>query len=165
LYLKIEDIFDFIHKNKDGAEMKKIIERNRNYYNSFRNFKSENEIGAVFNNETSHIRKSSKEIVGLGCNNGIVTGTARVVENIEEMDKLQAGDILVTKFTDTGWTSKLAILKGIVTECGGVLCHASIISREYGIPCIVSCCDVTKKIKDGSRITLNGSTGEVIICE
>ena len=164
-YLKIEDIFDFIHKNKDGAEMKKIIERNRNYYNSFRNFKSENEIGAVFNNETSHIRKSSKEIVGLGCNNGIVTGTARVVENIEEMDKLQAGDILVTKFTDTGWTSKLAILKGIVTECGGVLCHASIISREYGIPCIVSCCDVTKKIKDGSRITLNGSTGEVIICE
>jgi len=164
-YLKINDIFEFIEKKKDEAEVKKIIERNRNYYNSFRNFKSENEIGAVYNNSSNELRKSSKEIVGLGCNNGIITGTARVVENIEEMEKLQPGDILVTKFTDTGWTSKLAILKGIVTECGGVLCHASIISREYGIPCIVSCSGVTKKIKDGSTITLNGSTGEVIICE
>jgi pyruvate,water dikinase len=164
-YLKITDLFEFIDKKKSANELKKIIERNRTYYNSFRSFKGENEIGSVFNNTNVQIRSSSKEIVGLGCNNGIVTGTARVVENIEGIDKLQVGDILVTKFTDTGWTSKLAILKGIVTECGGILCHASIISREYGIPCIVSCNNVTKKIKDGSKITLNGSTGEVIICE
>ena len=72
---------------------------------------------------------------------------------------------MVTKFTDTGWTSRFAILKGIVTEHGGVLCHASIISREYGIPCIVSCYDAAKKVKDGSKITINGATGEVLIHE
>ena len=162
-YLKIYDLFEFIENKKDVIELKKVIERNKKYYASFRNFKSENEIGEVFNKETVQIKTNTKEIVGIGCNNGVITGIARVVQNIEEIDKLQVGDILVTKFTDTGWTSKFAILKGIVTECGGILCHGAIVSREYGIPCIVSCYDVTKKIKDGSKITINGSTGEVFI--
>lgn len=164
-YLKIDDLFEFIENKKDTIELRKIIERNRNYYTSFRNFKSENEIGTVFNVEKVNIKNNTNEIVGIGCNKGIVTGTARVVENIEEIHKLQVGDILVTKFTDTGWTSKFAILKGIVTECGGVLCHGAIVAREYGIPCIVSCDDITKKIKDGSVITINGSTGEVHISD
>jgi pyruvate,water dikinase len=164
-YLKIEDIFEFIDNIKTADDLKKIIKRNRDYYNSFRNFISENEIGAVFDNASVKAEIGSSGIVGIGCNNGTVTGTARVIENIDEIDKLEIGDILITKFTDTGWTSKFAILKGIVTEYGGILCHAAIVSREYGIPCIVSCYDVTKKIKDGSRIKINGTTGEVIIVE
>jgi pyruvate,water dikinase len=164
-YLKIDDLFEFIENKKDEFKLREIIKRNKNYYTSFRNFKSENEIGAVFKKENVKIRSNMKEIVGVGCNNGIVTGIARVVENIEEIHKLQVGDILVTKFTDTGWTSKFAILKGIVTECGGIVCHGAIVAREYGIPCIVSCYDVTKKIKDGSKITINGATGEVFISD
>ena len=74
-------------------------------------------------------------------------------------DRLQEGDILVTRFTDTGWTPKFAILKGIVTEYGGVLCHAAIVSREYGIPAIVSATNIMKEIKDGETITINGTTG------
>ena len=162
-YLKINNIFDFIENKKDADELNKIIERNRKYYNSFRNFKNENEIGTAFSKSSIAIKNSENGIKGIGCNNGIVTGIARVIESTDEIDRIQVGDILITKFTDTGWTSRLAILKGIVTECGGVLCHASIISREYGIPCIVSCYDVTKNVKDGSKITINGATGEVII--
>lgn len=124
---------------------------------------SENEIGSAFSHPSSQEINGTNRIIGTGCSNGIVSGTARVIENIDEIDKLEIGDILITKFTDTGWTSKFAILKGIVTEYGGILCHAAIVSREYGIPCIVSCYDVTKKIKDGSSITINGTTGEVII--
>lgn len=164
-YLKINDIFDFIENRIDEFELNKIIERNRKYYNSFRNYKNENEIGAAFNNKSITVKNSEDGIMGIGSNNGIVTGTARVIESIEEIDRLQVGDILVTKFTDTGWTSRFAALKGIVTEHGGVLCHASIISREYGIPCIVSCYDATKKVKDGSKVTINGATGEVVIHE
>lgn len=164
-YLKINDIFDFIENRKNVHELNKIIERNRKYYNSFRNYKNENEVGAAFNNKIITAQNSENGIMGIGCNNLIATGTARVIEGIEEIDRLQVGDILVTKFTDTGWTSRFATLKGIVTEHGGVLCHASIISREYGIPCIVSCYDVTKKVKDGSKVTINGATGEVIIHE
>ena len=78
-----------------------------------------------------------------------------------EIDRLQEGDILVTKFTDTGWTPKFAILSGIVTEYGGVLCHAAIVSREYGIPAIVSATGIMSEIKDGEKITINGTTGEI----
>ena len=77
--------------------------------------------------------------------------------------KLQEGDILVTRFTDTGWTPKFAILSGIVTEYGGILCHAAIVSREYGIPAIVCCKDAMSKISDGQTITIDGSTGVVTI--
>ena len=80
-------------------------------------------------------------------------------------DRLQEGDILVTKFTDTGWTPKFAILSGIVTEYGGILCHAAIVSREYGIPAIVACKDAMSKIRDGQIVTIDGSTGTVTIKE
>ena len=112
----------------------------------------------------SHKRKTiSGGLKGIGCNKGTVTGTARVINSLAEIDRLQVGDILVTKFTDTGWTSKFAILKGIVTEYGGILCHAAIVSREYGIPCVVCTNDATRIIKDGSTITINGTTGEITV--
>ena len=164
-YLKIEDIFNFIDKNIDEEQMKNIIDKNKKYYNSFRNFTNENEIGVVFNNTINQnsTKKKPSEIIGIGSNNGIATGIARVINSLDEIDRLQKGDILITKFTDTGWTSKFAMLKGIVTEYGGILCHASIVSREYGIPCIVCVENVTKVIKDGQTITINGTTGEVIL--
>ena len=122
---------------------------------------SENEIG----NDIENINKkdSNNTIKGLGANNGKVTGTARVIEDFDEIGRLQKNDILITKFTDTGWTPKFSILSGIVTEYGGILCHAAIVSREYGIPAIVCCKDVLTKVKDGDTITIDGSTGEVII--
>lgn len=162
-FLKIADIYDFAENRKSAAELKNIIRRNRTYYNSFRNFTSENEIGAVFDREGTEKKAYTGNITGLGCNSGSVTGTARVIESLAETDRLQTNDILVTKFTDTGWTGKFAILKGIVTEYGGVLCHAAIVSREYGIPCVVCVPDAMKKIKDGSKIEINGETGEIRI--
>ena len=119
---------------------------------------SDNEIGRIFSGDT-HVKTSNMR--GLGANNGIVTGVARVISSFDEIDRLQEGDILVTKFTDTGWTPKFAILSGIVTEFGGVLCHAAIVSREYGIPAIVSCTGIMSEIKDGEIITINGTTGEI----
>ena len=120
---------------------------------------SENEIGSVFDSEEETISNNTNLIKGLGANNGTVIGTARVIESFSEIDRLQKNDILVTKFTDTGWTSKFAYLSGIVTEFGGILCHAAIVSREYGIPAIVSATNIMKEIKDGETITINGTTG------
>ena len=160
-YLKIEDIRRLINRDIDALRFKEIINKNKKYYRSFRNYVSENEIGSVFDREAVEVYENGLE--GVGCNNGVVTGTARVVNDFSEIDKIQTGDILVTKYTDTGWTSKFAVLKGIVTEYGGTLCHSAIVSREYGIPCIVSASDITKKIKDGSTITINGTTGAVKI--
>ena len=120
---------------------------------------SENEIGSDFSVVSDTL--SGDVIKGLGANNGTVTSTARVIKDFSEIDRLQEGDILVTKFTDTGWTPKFAILSGIVTEYGGILCHAAIVSREYGIPAIVCCKDAMSKITDGQTITIDGAAGIV----
>jgi pyruvate,water dikinase len=162
-FLKVGDLWDYIEGKKKAEDLKDIITRNRFYYNAYRNYMSENEIGTVFSNRPADSEEKRSQIKGLGANNGVVTGVARVIEDFTQIDRLEEGDILVTKFTDTGWTPKFAILSGIVTEYGGILCHAAIVSREYGIPAIVCCKDAMSKIKDGQIITIDGSTGNVTI--
>ena len=159
-FTKIEDVRSFLEGKTDTDELKRIIERNKVYYASFRHFKNENEIGSSFGAETE--KSTEKGLSGIGCSCFKATGIARVIHSLDETDRLREGDILITKFTDTGWTGKFAMLSGIVTEFGGILCHAAIVSREYGIPCVVCAENATKLIKDGDRITINGETGEII---
>ncbi|MBP5679218.1 MAG: phosphoenolpyruvate synthase [Bacilli bacterium] len=156
-FLKVGDLWDYLNGKIGVEDLHQILSRNKDYYEAYRNYMSENEIG----NNIHPLFVSSSHIKGLGANNGTITGIARVIPSFEEIDRLQEGDILVTKFTDTGWTPKFAILSGIITEFGGILCHAAIVSREYGIPCIVSCTGVMDQIEDGDFITMNGTTGEV----
>ncbi|MDR0851189.1 MAG: phosphoenolpyruvate synthase [Clostridiales Family XIII bacterium] len=158
-FLKIEDIRAFIAGELDRDTLASIVSKNRKYYLSFRNFTSENEIGSVFDKAAATTKSSG--LKGVGCSGGIVTGRARVILSFEEIDRIEPGDILITRFTDTGWTAKFAILNGIVTEYGGLLCHAAIVSREYGIPCVVCVADATKKIEDGCKIRIDGSTGTI----
>ena len=162
-FLKVGDLWDYIDGNNSGDDLKEIIEKNRYYYDCYRNYISDNEIGTVFSKHRDDVKTKESAIKGLGANNGNVTGIARVIEDFTQIDRLQEGDILVTRFTDTGWTPKFAILSGIVTEYGGILCHAAIVSREYGIPAIVCCKDAMQKIRDGQTITIDGSTGCVTI--
>lgn len=158
-FLKVGDLWDYIDGKKDKEGLNELISKNRAYYNAYRNYISDNEIGHDFVTLTGN--DGANSIRGLGANNGKVTGVARVIKDIDNIDRLEQGDILVTRFTDTGWTPKFAILSGIVTEYGGILCHAAIVSREYGIPAIVCCKDAMSKIRDGQIITIDGGTGIV----
>jgi pyruvate,water dikinase len=161
-FLKIADLRNFIQNKLTKNQLREILRKNRLYYDSFRNFMSDNEIGKTFDTPVRTSRKFSPfTIKGVGCSTGKTTGIARVIKDLSEIDRLQKGDILVTKFTDTGWTSKFAILGGIVTEYGGVLCHAAIVSREFGLPCVVSVENAMSQICDGETITINGATGEI----
>lgn len=164
-YLKVGDIWDYIDYKKSKQDIKEIIIKNKKYYDSYRNYMSENEIGQDMGTDDKEKNSYNDTIKGLGANNGKIIGIARVIESFDDINRLQKDDILVTKFTDTGWTPKFAILSGIVTEYGGILCHAAIVSREYGIPAIVSCHDAMSKIKDGQKIMVDGSTGIVTIME
>ena len=163
-FLKVGDLWDYIDGTKSADKLRDIIARNKKYYNSYRNFISENEIGSGFT-ALNTVPEDVNTLKGLGANNGTITGTARVIEDFSQIDRLKEGDILVTRFTDTGWTPKFAILSGIVTEYGGILCHAAIVSREYGIPAIVCCKDAMSRISDGQTITMDGTTGIVRIGE
>jgi len=76
---------------------------------------------------------------------------------------VQPGEILVCPSTDPNWTPVFALLKGVVVDMGGSLCHAAIVSREYGIPCVLNTFAGTSKIKNGQRIRVDGDVGAVYI--
>ncbi|KTD86729.1 phosphoenolpyruvate synthase [Paenibacillus etheri] len=101
-------------------------------------------------------------IVGLPVSTGVIEGRARVILNIEDAD-LEDGDILVTAFTDPGWTSLFVSIKGLITEVGGLMTHGAVIAREYGLPAVVGVENATKLIKDGQRIRVNGTEGYIEI--
>ena len=77
--------------------------------------------------------------------------------------ELEAGDILVTAFTDPSWTPLFVSIKGLVTEVGGLMTHGAVIAREYGLPAVVSVENATRLIKDGQRIRVDGTDGYVEI--
>lgn len=101
-------------------------------------------------------------IVGLSVSSGVIEGRARVILNMEDAD-LEAGDILVTSFTDPSWTPLFVSIKGLVTEVGGLMTHGAVIAREYGLPAVIGIENATKLIKDGQRIRVHGTEGYVEI--
>lgn len=101
-------------------------------------------------------------IAGLAVSSGVIEGRARVILNMEEA-VLEAGDILVTSFTDPSWTPLFVSIKGLVTEIGGLMTHGAVIAREYGLPAVVGVENATKLIKDGQRIRVNGTEGYIEI--
>ena len=85
----------------------------------------------------------------------IGTGPVRLVTSLSEMDKVQAGDVLVTDMTDPNWEPVMKKASAIVTNRGGRTCHAAIIARELGIPAVVGCGYATTRRKDGTLVTVS----------
>jgi len=104
--------------------------------------------------------KSAVLAEGRAIGQKIGTGPVRLVHSIAEMDKVQAGDILVTDMTDPNWEPVMKRAAAIVTNRGGRTCHAAIIARELGIPAVVGCGDATEKLKEGTLVTVSCSEGD-----
>ena len=98
---------------------------------------------------------------GLGASPGMASGKVKIVLDIDELDKIKDGDIMVTTMTTPDMVPAMRRASGIVTDEGGVTCHASIISRELGIPCVVGTGDATTTLKENSGVTLDGKKGLV----
>ncbi len=98
---------------------------------------------------------------GLGASPGMAAGTVKIVLDIDELDKIKDGDIMVTTMTTPDMVPAMRRASGIVTDEGGVTCHASIISRELGIPCVVGTGDATTTLVENSGVTLDGKKGLV----
>jgi phosphoenolpyruvate synthase/pyruvate phosphate dikinase len=116
---------------------------------------------------SSHQADASGALVlkGIGCSAGIVTGQVRVVPALELADTLKPAEILVTRFTDPGWTPVLGLVSGIVTEVGGLLSHAAVIGREYGIPAVLNVPGAMRVLKTGQRVEIDGTEGTVRILD
>jgi pyruvate,water dikinase len=105
-------------------------------------------------------------LVGLAVSAGTIEGRARVIRDMADAD-LEAGDILVTAYTDPSWTPLFVAIKGLVTEVGGLMTHGAVIAREYGLPAVVGVQHATRLIRDGQRIRVHGTEGyvELLPCE
>ena len=101
-------------------------------------------------------------LAGLAVSAGTVEGRARVILDIAKAE-LEAGDILVTAFTDPSWTPLFVAIKGLVTEVGGLMTHGAVIAREYGVPAVVGVEQATRLIRDGQRIRVHGTDGYIEI--
>ncbi|RMF90657.1 MAG: phosphoenolpyruvate synthase [Methanobacteriota archaeon] len=100
-------------------------------------------------------------VKGLGASPGTASGPVKILQNVEELDKVKEGDVLVTTMTNPDMVPAMKRAVAIVTEEGGMTCHAAIVSRELGIPSIVGTGNATQVLKDGMVITVDGSRGVV----
>ena len=98
---------------------------------------------------------------GFGASPGIAAGVSRILRGPAEMEKLKSGEILVTTMTTPDMVPAMTRAAGIVTDEGGMTCHAAIVSRELGVPCVVGTREATKLVADGSELTVDGKTGMV----
>jgi pyruvate,water dikinase len=98
---------------------------------------------------------------GHGASPGVASGIVKIVHDASELNKIQKGDILVTKMTNPDFVVAMERSAAIVTDEGGITCHAAIVSRELGIPCIVGTRTATQVLKEGMKITVDATNGKV----
>jgi len=170
-FLRLEEIMNLLQGKERLPSYSELVDQRRLAYRGFRNFDNPDEIGSRWGStsrETSAatpLNFSENGIRGIAGSAGCYTGTARVIETVEQVERLKEGDILVTRFTDPGWTMAFAHIGAVVTETGGVLSHAAVIAREYGFPAVLAAKSATKRIPDGATITVDGNQGSIEIIQ
>lgn len=103
------------------------------------------------------------ELTGAGASPGVAEGVARVVAGQADFSRVQTGDILVTTTTTPAWTPLFPSLAGLVTETGGILSHAAVVAREYGLPAVVGAAGAATAIQDGMRLRIDGTAGTITV--
>ena len=119
---------------------------------------------AVKANNNRHA-KEGQILKGFGGCPGVAEGIAKIITDPSDPQDLGPGDILIAPLTDPSWTPLFVPAEAVVVNVGGQMSHAVIVSRELGMPCVVAIKDATDIIKDGTRIRVDGATGEVTILE
>lgn len=102
---------------------------------------------------------------GIGASPGVAEGKARLVTDAKQLAQVEDGEILVTASTSPSWTPVFGRVSAVVVDIGGIMCHAAIVAREYGLPTVVGTGSATKRIQTGDRIRVDGHSGVVTILD
>ena len=159
-YLTFEELHEVVRTNKLDYE---LIQKQKNDYKLYEKLTPPRIMtsdGEIITGKYKRENLPDDAIVGLPVSSGVIEGRARVILNMEEAN-LEEGDILVTAFTDPGWTPLFVSIKGLVTEVGGLMTHGAVIAREYGLPAVVGVENAKNLIKDGQRIRVHGTEGYI----
>ncbi|OGQ09890.1 MAG: hypothetical protein A2138_10995 [Deltaproteobacteria bacterium RBG_16_71_12] len=159
--LRAEEAVDAFSGALDADEAKRRIKRGRSVMRGFRNFKNPNEVGARHTVAPRAPRSAGGNLSGIACSSGRAEGKARIATTLDDARALAAGEILVACYTDPGWTPLFARIAAVVTETGGLLSHAAVIAREYGIPAVLAVSDATSILRTGQTVVVDGSAGQV----
>jgi pyruvate, water dikinase len=100
-------------------------------------------------------------LTGTPASPGRASGTAKVIAGLDDFDQFVAGDVLVCRTTSPAWTPLLARAAAVVTETGGVLAHAAVVAREFGIPAVVAAADAMTVLAGRGQVVVDGTRGEV----
>ena len=112
---------------------------------------------------TSDAKHEMNLVRGVGASAGVYEGPVRRVAGPSEFDRIVKGDVLVTESTSEAFNILLPLLGAIVTDRGGLLSHAAIVAREYGIPSVVGTREATSLLVGGARVRVDGNKGEVTV--
>jgi phosphohistidine swiveling domain-containing protein len=107
------------------------------------------------------LQEGATEFIGLAASGGRIKAQVKILESVLESDKLNKGDILVTKQTDPGWAMVFPLISGLIVERGGALSHGAIVAREFGIPAVIGIKNITTILKDGQEVILDGNLGKI----
>ncbi len=161
-YLRFQEFRDVVRTNQVDDQ---LIRQRKDAYRSYQALTPPRVLtsdGEAVTGTYRHVDVPAGALTGLPVSAGIVEGRARVILDMAGAD-LEAGDILVTAYTDPSWTPAFVAIKGLVTEVGGLMTHGAVIAREYGLPAVVGVEQATRLIRNGQRIRLNGTDGYVEI--
>ncbi|PDZ04295.1 phosphoenolpyruvate synthase [Bacillus cereus] len=159
-YLTFEELHEVVRTNKLDYELIQKQKKDYKLYEKLTPPRIMTSDGEIITGKYKRENLPADAIVGLPVSSGVIEGRARIILNMEE-GNLEEGDILVTAFTDPGWTPLFVSIKGLVTEVGGLMTHGAVIAREYGLPAVVGVENATKLIKDGQRIRVHGTEGYI----
>jgi phosphohistidine swiveling domain-containing protein len=155
-YLTYEQVREWVlGKFPPPHETRKLIAARRAAYRVVNGRWQTERFGAVH---------TGADLRGIAASPGVVRGRVRIIHGEHEYDSLGAGEILVSPYTNPAWTPLFATAAAVVTETGGVSSHAAIIAREYGIPAVMAVPGVTRALKDGQEIIVDGNRGVVYGC-
>lgn len=166
-YLTQEEIVGIV-EGRDLKDYKSLIFTRKKNYAAFaklpvysRIIFADSEFDKIHSNiNNSYVEYEAVNMQGTPCSNGLVEGEVVVINGPSNMKNVK-DKIVVTKMTDPGWVFLLVQAKGIITEKGSLLSHTAIISRELSIPAVVGVKDIVLKLKDGDRVSMDGSTGVI----
>jgi pyruvate,water dikinase len=161
-YLRFEELQDVVRTNHVDDQ---LIRERKDAFRSYHALTPPRVLTSEGEAVTGSYRRDdlpAGALVGLPVSSGTIEGRARVILDIEGAN-LEAGDILVTTYTDPSWTPLFVAIKGLVTEVGGLMTHGAVIAREYGLPAVVGVEHATRLIRDGQRIRVHGTEGYVEI--
>lgn len=171
-YLSMPEIFQFIEGTSIDTDLRAIVAHRKEVYAEYAEMPAPPErivtygpvhIGNDFRAaSTGEVLEG--DLQGIGCCPGKVKARVQLVQHPSELDGLN-GDILVTSSTDPGWVTLFPTASAILVERGSLLSHSAIVSREMGIPCIVSVPNLLKRLKTGDLVEMDGASGIIKIIE